>query len=480
MSWQEQNGPLFRGLRSLIDKIPSEPHSDTKEKTYPASTRRGLLGDAFQQFGSASVDQLTYSWDLLQAIYNGVYDKLLGRKKFLIGMGVVTYVLAGITYVLENNPNLFQEGQAAEKLLPVWQELQDLSKDVSNDELMGMLYNPNKKITLTAEEAQNVLFVCDGDSDNLKDGDRKNSLGSQQVGSWVQFGSALINAGLNKLGIKGNAQYANYAQPGAPARALTGDQKFAGNVQLGATTMDDMAQDHPGEIPPIELMKNHKGTVIATLGLNGDDMRPTADLVFEYIKQDKGFAAFVENPNKENLTPHVADVLVEVLHSYKQVRTNIATNYKKALDVYAEVNNYRKDNNMGDMYLVATQPIRFDEAQNAPYTPMDAKRGTKGSVHFSKYGDGGKVAGRMVTLPFYDLEAPLLRAFEQSTGVQVSSLPFLDLSQMPGIFASDGHFNIQGQRQVAFLLTKLISISDPQSNQTIEYSDRGKPNLLAA
>lgn len=480
MSWQEQNGPLLSGLRNLFNKIPSGQTLHANDRIPPGSTRRGLLRQTLHQFSSTSVDQMAYSWDLLQAVYNGMYDKTFGRRKFLLGMAALTAVLVGVEQVLSSNPNLLQEGQAAEKLLPVWQDLQGLSKDVSNDGLMGMLCNPNRKIELTSEEAQNMLFVCDGDSDNLKDGDRKNSLGSQQVGSWVQFGSALINAGLNKLGIKGNAQYANYAQPGAPASALTEDQKFAGNVQLGATTMEEMAQDDQGEIPPVELMKNHKGTLIATIGLNGDDMRPTADLVFEYIKKDKTFATFVENPSKETLTPHVADLLVNVLNSYKQVKNNIATNYKKALDVYAEVNAYRQAHDMGKMYLVATQPIRFDEAENAPYTPMDARRGTKGSIKFSKYGEGGKVAGRMVTLPFYELEAPLLETFEQSTGVQVSSLPFLRLSQMPGIFASDGHFNIHGQRQIAFLLAQIISISDPQSNQTVEYSDRGKPYLLVA
>ncbi len=476
----------FDVLRRSLRPITDEDYFHPEVPTEPLSRRR-LIRDPSKEALKHGASILGDSWDLIQDIVNFSVDRMMSRRKMMISSFILTVAAAGVIKVLSENPNLIpdliQDARLAPKLGPVWSELQELSKPLSNSDLLGMLHNPYKKIELTAEEAATVKIVGNADSEYLKDGVRHNHFGYAQPDSWIAFSEDKLNAGLEAIGVTGQVTSANYAQPGASSEGLIGHQKYAGNVQLGALTVDDMTPDLKGEIPPRQMMIDHEGTLIATVGLHGDDMRDTADLVLGYIREggpkyDREFADFIRNPSRNTLTDHTADVLVECLNSYKRDKDRIKTNFAKALDIYRDI--YAQRKGRGKMHLVVTQPLRLDEAESAPYAPLDAERGVTGKVNIKDYGQGGKMAGLLVTVPFYQIERDLLARFEADTGVQVTSLPFLDLSGRPELCADDGHFNRDGQNEVANLFMQLFNISHPDSPQQLRFTREGGPLLMAA
>lgn len=417
------------------------------------------------------------SWNLMQDIINNVADKFFSRRRLAIAMLTLAITTPIAMQILKDNPDLLRAGELRVKLNDVWDEVGDIQKTFTDEELIHMTHNPFGKIELTAEEAANLLAVGDGDSEYLANGIRKNSLGISQPECWLDFATAKLNAGMELLGIEGKATYANYAQPGAPLSAFIEDQDKTGNVQLGADGTIPL-QDYPKDTPTAtQTMLNHKGMLEADMGGQGDDMRDTADLILSYINAkspdyDREFTNFIKKPSKETLTEHVADRLIEVLTSYKEDKKRIKANFIKILEKYEAINRERQRTGMGDMFLVVTQPDRLDEAEYAPYVPLDAARGVTGRVRLADFGSGGKVAGMLVTLPFYQIEKPLLADFQRRTGIRVSSIPMIGLSRDKKNIAPDGHLTPEGQNSLADLKNQILVIK--QHNRNLEFTADGQ------
>src|SRR5260221_698635 len=448
-------------------------------KDQKGAMRQGLKRLA--TFADRAISGSPESASLAEKIGNFVTTRR-GFNKLAAGAVIGTEAAATVVGYFITHPERFQDAKIALKFSSVWDELNELKTPLTNEDLLGMVHNPFKKIVLTSEQATSVLIIGNADSEYLRDGKRQNHFGFLQPDNWLAFAKDKISAGLQALAVSGNIQYANYEQPGASSQGIIGQEKYAGNVQLGARTLDDMATDKPGEIPPRQMMENFQGTVLAAIGLHGDDMRDTADLVVSLMDEQSNtynpdFASFIKEPTKEKLekSDRLVDLIVTVLQSYKKDKERIKVNFAKALDIYAQINDYRKRNGKGDMYLIATQPIRLDQATNAPYIPLTAAQGATGSINLKDYGDGGKLAGFLVTVPFYKIEAPLLETFEQSTGIQVSSIPFLNLSGDETLSAADGHFNLKAHGRISDIFDQLVSVT--HNNMVLEFEADGKVTL---
>ena len=476
---------LFEPINN--DKFLQPPSEEDRQLT-----RRNLIGTASNETKGIAGYVVGGTWELMNDIVNALGDKVFGRKKFVIGMGLFGLTVGALGKVLQDNPNLYQDAKIGLKFAHVWAEVQELQKEYTNQQLIDMLHNPfgkDGKIQLTAEEAADLLFVGDADSMYLEGGDRKNSLGVLQPKCWLMYLKDKINDGLQKLNIKGNVQYANYAQPGAASPNIIGPQQvgidkegapIVINVQLGATSQDEMRGDNYDNppIPPRDAIRDHKGTVVAAYGLHGNDLHPTAEFLMSLLDPESNsynaeLDAFVQDPTKDRLenSDALCDLLVKILESYKADKARIQEYLPKALDIYKRLNAERQGLGNGKMYLVVTQPFRFDQAKKAPYAPPNAQRGARGSIDLEKYGSGGKVAGLLATLPFYTIEAPLLKAFEEETGIRVISLPMINLSGEEDLVDDTGHLIWKGHQKFGEdEVPQVFEISDEKSNKILTFN----------
>lgn len=413
--------------------------------------------------------------DATTPLAEGIGNQRSTRRGFLVA-AALTGLLA--TSDVVDIQALFKGAELRVDFNDIWDEVQAFLNPPTDDELQEMAYNPNAEIPLTSEKLQNLLLVADGDSMNLAFGVRKNSQGPEQPNSWVAHAADNFKKAAILLGIPDAIQAANYAQPGA-AKGLVDYQPPAGNVQLGATDRKDMDADHRGEIPPRQLMENHDGTVIATIGMNGDHLREAMDKMLGYMNSDVAFKSFCSNPSLEKIDNHIKFVLKDILGTYKKNIQQFTQDFEQALAIYDQINHQRVTQGKSQLILVSTLPINYRYAKNVPYQPLadDQQRKSGGYVSLDTFPKARSAALRL-TSSFYQTINPALEAFHERTGLQVITIPMLDLSKTPELFAEDGHFNDKGEEVLGNMLTKLFSIVDTKGNSLIAFDANGSASKV--
>lgn len=478
-------GPL-KYLKEVTSPISDKDFSRPEDSPETHLGRRSFFHASLNEASSPITSIGADSFDLMQDIINGLANKAFGRKKFVIGAFCFTFVGGAIYKIFQDNPNLAQDAKIRYELNDVWDEVLELQNPPTHQELLDHVYNAFKPIELTGEELDNAAIVTIEDSEGVVDGNRENSLGPDQPGSWPLLVAAKLTDGLRKLGRLGKVLAFNFAQPGASTGGTVGFEDPQGNVQLGAKTIEDMATDHPGELPPTYVMENHKGFLIAAYGVNGDDMRDTADALLKYINPESKhysakFVDFLQHPSKEKLEndDEILAMTKEVLISYKGDKIRIKTKFGVALDDYKKIFNYREEHEMGRGVLVVSQPDALDEYPTMPYVKLGSKRGTKGALDMKKYGDIGRIAALWTMAPFYYIQGPMLKDFGDSTGIPVTSTPILAW-KIPKSHLSefDSHFGPLAHEDRANNFVQLIHASDGDNN--LVFGKNGESRLIAA
>lgn len=450
----------------------------------PPLSRRSFLKFPAKETARAAFSFIEKPWGFLEAVIKGAAEKIVGRRKVVIGMIAFAALGDAIGVALRTDPELAQDAKLRVELNSVWDEVQELQHPFTHQELLDKVYNAFTPIQLTGEELDSTIFVDDEDSEGVPDGKRRNSYGPNQPYSWPIVAAEKLTAGLRMLGRKGTVKGYDFAQPGASIRGITGPEDPEGNVQLGAKTADDMAADLPGEPTPTYVMTNHKGFLAAGCGIHGDDMRDTADRLLYYLDPESenynaDFADFINDPAKSKLKNEtVLRILKEVLTLYKNDKIRIKTGFKKALDDYEKINSDRVVAQNGRMVLVVSQPPALDEYERIPYVPLGSPRGETGTLDTTKYGPAGRLAALWTMTPFYVLEGPMLEEFSKRTGIPVTSTPLLAMQIPKDHLAPDSHLNILGHEDRANAVVGLFQVTD--GNVSLAFQKDGSPQTLAA
>lgn len=436
---------------------------------------RAAIGNILRPGVKAATTLITEVPDVAERIGKAV----MSRRGFGVMIGVETGAL--IVSEVVDVPKLFNELLFRAEFNDVWDELQSFLNPPTDKQLREMVYNPNGILTYTPDQLQNLLIVGSGDSMNLAFGVRHNSLGPNQPNSWLKRHADNLQAGAKAAGIDAKIATANYAQPGA-AEGLVRYQFPEGNVQLGAKTIQDMAADHQGEMPPVQTMIDFEGQVDATIGMNGDHLREALDKFLNYMHTDVEFQSFCMNASEDKLTGHVKDVLKDVLHTYKRNIDQFKADFKQALDIYAKVNKIRTSSvpPKPPIRLICTLPINYKYAKAVPHQPLadDSKRQSGGYLSLAQYPNAPSAAQRM-TSSYYEAINPLIEAFHNDTGIEVYTVPMLDLSKDQALFAKDGHFTDKGEVVVGDQTSSKSQIIDNYGNSLVTFNEHGIYQLAA-